>query len=253
MTDAIMPVVMQFARFTERKTLILHDDEMGVVRAGIVACVSAVISASLHRIRMVLATMARCMLSSERTTDRTSCQETCMLAKDIMTMLTVRCTPHTTLREAANVMLAHHCACLPVVKDFSADSEIIGTISERDLVCRVVAEGLDPVMSTVWLAMSMPANTVHADATEEECLLRLRHLQVDRLVVVDQHGHPCGIISQGDLARQGASVPPEARSPPSSAGDRTCSGRLVSARTPSNRLRAIRPTVIFPPISQIQD
>lgn len=95
-----------------------------------------------------------------------------MLAKDIMTALAVRCTPHTTLREAANLMLEHHCACLPVVKDFAADSEIIGQVCERDLVSRVVAEGLDPVMATVRLAMTMPANTVHDDATVEECVLR---------------------------------------------------------------------------------
>ena len=177
-----------------------------------------------------------------------------MLAKDLMTTLAVRCTAHTTLREAANLMLEHHCTCLPVVKDLADGSELIGLVSERDLVCRVVAEGLDPVMSTVWLAMTMPANTVHDDATEEECVLRFRHQQTDQLVVVDQFGQHCGIITQGDLARESPPSPPDPwSSQRSPTVDRTCSGRLVSARTPSNRLRAVRPTVILPPINQSYD
>lgn len=177
-----------------------------------------------------------------------------MLAKDIMTPLAIRCTPRTTLREAANLMLEHHCACLPVVTEFTADSELIGMISERDLVCRVVAEGLDPVMSTVRLAMTMPAHSVHDDATADECILRLRHQQTERLVVVDQHGHQCGIITQGDLARQGSPLSSDTwLSQQPQTVDRTCSGSLVSARTPSSRLRATQPTVIMAPSGQCQD
>ena len=98
-----------------------------------------------------------------------------MLAKDIMTGHAAHCTPRTSLRDAATLMVDHECGCLPVAKDFEPGSEIIGMITERDLICRAVAEGLDPVMSTVWLAMTMPAVTVHDDATVEECHLRARH------------------------------------------------------------------------------
>ena len=148
-------------------------------------------------------------------------------------------------------MLVHRCACRPVVNDLAFGSEIIGVVCERDLVCRVVAEGLDPVMSTVWLAMTIPANTVHDNATVEECVLRLRHQQSERLVVVDLHGHPCGMITQGDVARQGPPADRPLARPPTA--ERTCSGRLMSARTPSSRLRATRPTVILSPISLLYD
>lgn len=173
-----------------------------------------------------------------------------MLAKDIMTGHAAHCTPHTSLRDAATLMLDHQCGCLPVRKDFAPDSEIIGMVTERDLVTRVVAEGLDPVMSTVWLAMTMPAETVHDDATVEECLLRLRHHQVDQLVVVDKKGCCCGIITLGDVARQRASPKsgdgttqwqPEVPAQMPSAVACTRSDRLVSARSSSNRLPAIRP------------
>lgn len=169
-----------------------------------------------------------------------------MLAKDFMTGHAAQCTPRTSLRDAATLMVDHECGCLPVAKDFEPGSEIIGMITERDLICRVVAEGLDPVMSTVWLAMTMPAVTVHDDATEEECLLRARHQQVDRLVVIDKKGCCCGIITVGDFARQRALPKPDdgttqlPTAMPTSAAC-TRSDRLMSARSSSNRLSAIRP------------
>ncbi len=174
-----------------------------------------------------------------------------MLAKDIMTGHAAQCTPHTSLRDAATLMIDHECSCLPVTKDFDPDSEIIGMVTEHDLVSRVVAEGLDPVMSTVWLAMTMPAETVHDDATVDECLLRLRHHQVGQLVVVDKKGCCCGIITLGDVARQRALPKPDdgttevpSQMPTAVACKR--SDRLVSARASSNRLPAIRPVGIPP-------
>lgn len=167
-----------------------------------------------------------------------------MLAKDIMTGHAAQCTPHTSLRDAATLMIDHECGCLPVAKDFDPGSEIIGMVTERDLVCRVVSEGLDPVMSTVWLAMTMPAETVHDDATVEECLLKLRHRQIAHLVVVDGKGCCCGIITLGDVARQRALPKPDdgtTQLPSQMLSSVACtrSDRLVSARASSNRLSTI--------------
>ena len=183
-----------------------------------------------------------------------------MLAKDIMTGHAARCTPHTSLRDAATLMIDHECGCLPVVKDLEPGSEIIGMITERDLVCRVVAEGLDPVMSTVWLAMTMPAETVRDDATVDECCLRLRHHQVDRLLVVDRKDCCCGIITLGELARQRAlpnpddgttGMPTQMTTPMTTrlATPPACthSDRMLSARASSNRLPAISPVGSSPP------
>lgn len=125
-----------------------------------------------------------------------------MFARDLMTPCTVVCTQHTNLRDTAHLMIENHCGCLPVVEDDDPARTIIGVVSEHDLTCRVIAEGLDPVMSTVWLAMTMPAEIVHGDTTMEECRVRLRQRQTTHLVVVDHDGSCCGIITQGDIARQ---------------------------------------------------
>lgn len=149
-----------------------------------------------------------------------------MLAHDIMTPCTVVCTQHTNLRDAVHLMIENNCGCLPVVRDDDPTGAIIGVVSEHDLACRVIAEGLDPVMSTVWLAMTMPAEVVYDDATVDECILRLRHRRTDHLVVVDHDGAYCGIITQGDIARQ-RPITSEDWSP--SQTSRSDSGRLVSA------------------------
>jgi len=185
-----------------------------------------------------------------------------MFAKDIMTGHAALCTPHTSLRDAAILMVDHECGCLPVAKDADAGSEIIGMITDRDLVGRVVVEGLDPIVSTVWLAMTTPAEIVYENATIEECVLRLRHRQVDHLVVVDRKGCCCGIITQGDIARQRVRPKPDdgttqvpaeistvipAEKPPSAVRTYSRSGRLLPTRTSSNRLSKIRPISSGPP------
>lgn len=149
-----------------------------------------------------------------------------MLARDLMTPCSVVCTQHTNLRDAAQLMIENNCRCLPVVRDHDPTGTIIGVVSEHDLSCRVIAEGLDPVMSTVWLAMTMPAEVIHDDATLEECILHLRHRRAEHLVVADHDGTYCGIITQGDIARQRQATTDDWSSSPTSRSD---SGRLVSA------------------------
>ena len=165
-----------------------------------------------------------------------------MRAQDIMMPCTVACTQHTTLRDAAQLMLENQCGFLPVAHENDPAGTIIGVISERDLVCRVVVEGLDPLMSTVWLAMAMPAETIHEDATVDECLLRLRHQRTDHLVVVDQHGRYCGLINQGDIARQrpAAKSMPGGDAPADMAGEAggrwTADATRVMSRSRSGRM-----------------
>lgn len=149
-----------------------------------------------------------------------------MLARDIMTPCLVVCTQHTNLRDAAHLMIGNRCGCLPVVQEDDPTGTIIGVVSEHDLTCRVIAEGLDPVMSTVWLAMTMPAQVVHDDATVDECILRLRHGRSEHLVVIAHDGTYRGIITQGDIARQ---RPAATGVWPSSATAPADPDRLVSA------------------------
>jgi CBS domain-containing protein len=60
------------------------------------------------------------------------------LARDIMTPNPVCCSPSTTLDEVAKMMLRHDCGEIPIV---NAKDCVIGVITDRDIVCRAVAQG----------------------------------------------------------------------------------------------------------------
>jgi CBS domain-containing protein len=125
-----------------------------------------------------------------------------MLARDIMSAAPACCLPDTTVREAAQMMEEHDCGCLPVKKNHE-ERAVIGIVTDRDLVCRALAHNLDSDVASVALVMTTPASTVPASAEVVECARLLGERGIRRLVVLDEGGACCGVISQGDLARHG--------------------------------------------------
>ena len=66
------------------------------------------------------------------------------LARDIMTLGPACCTPSMTLDDVAKMMVECDCGCIPVVD--GQDSKMpVGMITDRDITCRVVAQGKNPL------------------------------------------------------------------------------------------------------------
>jgi CBS domain-containing protein len=122
------------------------------------------------------------------------------LARDVMTPDPACCTPDTTLDEVAKLMLASNCGEIPVL---DRSSQPIGVITDRDIVCRIVAEGKNPIGHTASEAMSQPVVTVRESAPLEEVLSTMERHQIRRVLVVDTQGSCTGIIAQADIARVG--------------------------------------------------
>lgn len=76
----------------------------------------------------------------------------------------------------------------------------IGVITDRDIVCRVVAEGRNPAAHTAEEFMSQPVVTVKAETPVPEILTIMEKHQIRRIPVVDDMGCCAGIIAQADLA-----------------------------------------------------
>ncbi|MFN2501752.1 MAG: CBS domain-containing protein [Pyrinomonadaceae bacterium] len=110
------------------------------------------------------------------------------------------CTPDTSLQSVAKTMADEDCGCLPVIEDHESMTPI-GTITDRDICCRTVAEGLNPLEMTVADAMSSPVVTVPEDADIETCLQLMEENQIRRIPVVDANGACCGLVAQADVAR----------------------------------------------------
>jgi CBS domain-containing protein len=119
------------------------------------------------------------------------------LARDVMTAEPVCCTPNTTLDEVAKLMAHNDCGEIPVID--TADQPV-GVITDRDIVCRVVAEGKNPSAYTVEHYMSQPVVTVRADAPLHDVVATMEKHQIRRVPVVDDRGCCTGIIAQADLA-----------------------------------------------------
>jgi CBS domain-containing protein len=125
------------------------------------------------------------------------------LAVDVMTPDPACCRPTTTLDLVAKMMAQNDCGEIPVVD--IADHPI-GVITDRDIVCRVVAEGMNPMGHTVEAYMTQPVVTVRVTAPVDEVVGCMARHRVRRVPVVDDRGCLVGIVAQADLAEV---VPPE--------------------------------------------
>jgi len=123
--------------------------------------------------------------------------------KEAMTSSVRCCSPSTSVPEAARLMREGDCGAIPVIE---AD-RVIGIVTDRDIACRLVANGRNPLNQTVASCMSTPVVTVRDDAGLTECCQLMEQKKVRRLPVVDAQGRCVGIVSQADIARHA----PEAR------------------------------------------
>jgi CBS domain-containing protein len=81
----------------------------------------------------------------------------------------------------------------------------LGIVTDRDIVCRTLAEGRNPLEMTAGECMTSPTFTVHPNDTLEECCHVLEEHQVRRAIVIDEEGGCCGIVAQADVARHAGS------------------------------------------------
>ena len=123
-----------------------------------------------------------------------------MLVKEIMTANPACCTPETPLREVAQQMVEHDCGEIPVVRS-SGDKTLVGVVTDRDIVCRVIAAGKNPLESTASACMSNPVIEARESTPVEACARMMEESQVRRVPVVDGGGKVCGILSQADIAK----------------------------------------------------
>ena len=123
-----------------------------------------------------------------------------MQVKEIMTPDPACCTPDTMLQRVGEMMVEHDCGEIPVVENM-ANMLPVGVVTDRDITCRTIARGLNPLIMTVADCMTVPAVTVMPDMTFEECCRVMEENQIRRVPVVDASGACVGIVAQADIAR----------------------------------------------------
>ncbi|MBS2034396.1 CBS domain-containing protein [bacterium] len=121
-------------------------------------------------------------------------------------------TPNTTLREAAQAMQKAKKGAVLIVDG----KKLCGIFTERDLVNRVVAAGLDPASASLAEVMTTDLVVIHPDDSHWAALSVMVHNEVRHLPVVDGD-QVVGLVSrrqlmaldnalmEGDIARREAS------------------------------------------------
>lgn len=122
-----------------------------------------------------------------------------MTVIEVMTRAPSCATPETPLAEVGRMMVDNNCGAIPVVDE---GGHAIGVVTDRDIVCRSLAIGRNPLDMTAGDAMTPAVVTVKADASLEHCAEVLERHQIRRAVVVDDQQRVVGIVAQADLARR---------------------------------------------------
>ncbi|MBI1683412.1 CBS domain-containing protein [Caulobacter hibisci] len=120
-----------------------------------------------------------------------------MKVSDAMTSQVSVARPGDSVRKVAEVMAKIDSGVVPIVED----GKVLGLVTDRDIVLRVVAEGrsFDSPVSEVMSdgeVLSVKEDDILADATA-----RMANNQVRRLVVLNEAGNLTGILSLGDVAK----------------------------------------------------
>jgi CBS domain-containing protein len=117
--------------------------------------------------------------------------------RDSMTEKPTTITGSAPVSEAAKLMASENVGSLPVVKG----DELVGIVTDRDLVVQVVARGQDPNSVRVSDIHSERPVVASPDESLDEALKRMASEQVRRLPVVSE-GRLVGILAQADVARE---------------------------------------------------
>jgi len=116
---------------------------------------------------------------------------------EIMTREVITISPHDTLQTAARKMRDYDIGFLPV---YDGD-KLVGVLSDRDIVIRALADGMDPKMKLPMQLVTSPALYCFDDQTIDDATDLMNDYQIRRLVILDRGKKQlAGVITLGDLA-----------------------------------------------------
>lgn len=121
-----------------------------------------------------------------------------MRIEQLMSQPVHTCEQTQTLERAAQIMWECDCGAVPIV---DASGHITGMLTDRDISMAAYTQGRAPSAIPVESAMAKVVYSCRPDETIESAEETMRERQIRRVPVVDDAGHPIGMLSLNDLAR----------------------------------------------------
>jgi CBS domain-containing protein len=118
--------------------------------------------------------------------------------REIMTSKVCAIDADKSVAYAAKMLRDEDVGFAPIVEG----DRLVGTLTDRDIAIRVVAEGRDPERTPVREVASTKLVTVDPQQHLDEALRLMAEHQVRRVAVVEEDGRLVGIVAQADIARQ---------------------------------------------------
>jgi len=117
--------------------------------------------------------------------------------KDTMTATCTWVSPEISVADAAKIMRDLDIGCVPV----GENDRLIGALTDRDIVTRVIASKRDATEIPVRDAMSKKLLYCFEDQTVDEIVQNMAAMQIRRLPVVNRQKRLVGMVSFADLAK----------------------------------------------------
>jgi len=119
--------------------------------------------------------------------------------QDLMTRNPCSIAADKSVAYAAKMLRDEDVGLAPIVQG----DRLVGTVTDRDIAIRAVAEGKDPESTKVKEIASINLVTVDPRQDLDEALKLMAKHQVRRLPVVEDGGRLVGVVAQADVARNG--------------------------------------------------
>ena len=122
-----------------------------------------------------------------------------MKIQEVMTTDVSYAEPDTPIVEIARKMREADIGSVPIVEN----DRLVGMVTDRDIVVRVIAEGRTTQSGTARDAMSPGVLYCFDDESVEDVLDKMGDQQIRRLPVVNRDKRLVGLVSLGDLSLAG--------------------------------------------------
>lgn len=104
--------------------------------------------------------------------------------------------PTTSLRELARLMKRHDIGAVPV----GDKDRLVGMVTDRDIVCRAIADGADLDRVTAGEIMSKGVAYCLDSEDLDDAIRIMEQRQIRRLPVINDQKRMVGILSLGDIS-----------------------------------------------------